>query len=132
MTAANVAFDDHPNDKRFSGRIETVTVDSVFAWLQRSGHGLRAARGAPGYLSSVFMCRSRLATARSSAIAKGRVLLDDAHRASGGRSRAARTPRAIRRVRCAAIGHHRHLAERAPGPDDLDEGCRTWRFPRGR
>ena len=39
MTAANVAFDDHPNDKRFSDRIETVTVDSVFAWLQRSGLG---------------------------------------------------------------------------------------------
>lgn len=35
-TAANVAFDDHPNEKRFSDRIETVTVDSVFAWLQRS------------------------------------------------------------------------------------------------
>ena len=39
MTAANVAFDDHPNEKRFSGRIETVTVDSVFAWLQRTGMG---------------------------------------------------------------------------------------------
>ena len=39
MTAANVAFDDHPNDKRFSDRIETVTVDSVFAWLHRSGLG---------------------------------------------------------------------------------------------
>ena len=38
-TAANVAFDDHPNDKRFSDRIETVTVDSVFQWLQRSGLG---------------------------------------------------------------------------------------------
>lgn len=36
MTAANVAFDDHPNDKRYSDRIETVTVDSVFAWLQRA------------------------------------------------------------------------------------------------
>jgi hypothetical protein len=36
MTAANVAFDDHPNEKRFSDRIETVTVDSVFAWLQRA------------------------------------------------------------------------------------------------
>ncbi len=34
--AANVAFDDHPNEKRFSDRIETVTVDSVFAWLQRA------------------------------------------------------------------------------------------------
>jgi len=38
-TAANVAFDDHPSDKRFSDRIETVTVDSVFTWLQRSGLG---------------------------------------------------------------------------------------------
>ena len=37
MTAANVAFDDHPNEKRFSDRIETVTVDSVFDWLQRAG-----------------------------------------------------------------------------------------------
>ena len=39
MTAANIAFDDHPNEKRFSDRIETVTVDSVFSWLQRSGLG---------------------------------------------------------------------------------------------
>lgn len=39
MTAANVAFDDHPNEKRFADRIETVTVDSVFAWLNRSGLG---------------------------------------------------------------------------------------------
>ena len=38
-TAANVAFDDHPNEKRFSDRIETVTVDSVFAWMPRSGLG---------------------------------------------------------------------------------------------
>jgi hypothetical protein len=38
-TAANVAFDDHPNEKRFADRIETVTVDSVFAWLNRSGLG---------------------------------------------------------------------------------------------
>ncbi|WP_235835112.1 DUF2145 domain-containing protein [Piscinibacter terrae] len=36
MTAANVSFDDHPNGKRFTDRIETVTVDSVFTWLQRS------------------------------------------------------------------------------------------------
>ncbi len=35
--SANIAFDDHPNDKRFSDRIETVTVDSVFAWLTRAG-----------------------------------------------------------------------------------------------
>ena len=39
LTAANVAFDDHPNAKRFSDRIETVTVDSVFVWLERSGLG---------------------------------------------------------------------------------------------
>ncbi len=37
VTAANVAFDDHPSEKRFSDRIETVTVDSVFAWMIRSG-----------------------------------------------------------------------------------------------
>ena len=37
MTAANVAFDDQPNEKRFSDRIETVTVDSVLAWLRRAG-----------------------------------------------------------------------------------------------
>ena len=37
MSKANVAFDDHPNGKRFSDRIETVTVDSVFAWLVRAG-----------------------------------------------------------------------------------------------
>ncbi|QHE88734.1 DUF2145 domain-containing protein [Hydrogenophaga sp. BPS33] len=34
---ANVAFDDHPNEKRFADRIETVTVDSVFEWFARSG-----------------------------------------------------------------------------------------------
>jgi len=39
MTAANVAFDDHPNSKRFTDRIETVTVDSVFCWMSRSGLG---------------------------------------------------------------------------------------------
>lgn len=41
-SAANVAFDDHPPDKRFSDRIETVTVDSVFSWLERSGLGAPA------------------------------------------------------------------------------------------
>lgn len=34
--SANIAFDDHPNDKRYSDRIETVTVDSVFEWLERA------------------------------------------------------------------------------------------------
>ncbi len=37
MTQANIAFDDHPHAKRYSDHIETVTVDSVFAWLQREG-----------------------------------------------------------------------------------------------
>ena len=36
ITSVNVAFDDHPNEKRFSDRIETASVDSVFAWLQRT------------------------------------------------------------------------------------------------
>ena len=40
---AHVAFDDHPNEKRFSDRIETVTVDSVFAWLPRAGLALGTA-----------------------------------------------------------------------------------------
>ncbi len=39
LTSANVSFDDHPAQLRFSGRIRTVTVDSVFAWLNRSGLG---------------------------------------------------------------------------------------------
>jgi hypothetical protein len=39
LTAANIAFDDHPNEKRFTDRIDTVTVDSVFAWLNRTGMG---------------------------------------------------------------------------------------------
>jgi hypothetical protein len=39
MTSTNIAFDDHPNEKRFSDRIETVTVDSVFRWLERDGLG---------------------------------------------------------------------------------------------
>ena len=36
-SAANVAFDDHPSAKRFTDHIETVTVDSVFAWMPRAG-----------------------------------------------------------------------------------------------
>jgi hypothetical protein len=38
-TSAHIAFDDHPNELRLSDRIQTVTVDSIFAWLQRSGLG---------------------------------------------------------------------------------------------
>jgi hypothetical protein len=38
-SSAHIRFDDHPNSKRFSDRIETVTVDSVLDWLARSGLG---------------------------------------------------------------------------------------------
>lgn len=41
-SSANVAFDDHPNEKRFSDQIETVSVDSVFVWLRRAGLGAQA------------------------------------------------------------------------------------------
>ena len=36
MGSANIAFDDHPSEQRFADRIETVTVDSVLAWLPRA------------------------------------------------------------------------------------------------
>lgn len=36
---ANIAFDDHPGARRFGDRIDTVTADSVFDWLLRSGVG---------------------------------------------------------------------------------------------
>ena len=39
ITKANVAFDDHPNSKRFSDHIETVTVDSMFDWARRADLG---------------------------------------------------------------------------------------------
>lgn len=42
--SANVAFDDHPNEKRYSDRIETVTVDSMFAWMQATGMAGRPQR----------------------------------------------------------------------------------------
>ena len=42
IASANVAFDDHPDEKRFADRIETVTVDSVFRWLERDGLGGRS------------------------------------------------------------------------------------------
>ena len=44
MTSANIAFDDHPDEKRFSDRIETVTADSVFRWLERTGLGMAPQR----------------------------------------------------------------------------------------
>ena len=41
VMSANVVFDDHPDAKRFTGQIQTVTADSVFTWLERSGLGTR-------------------------------------------------------------------------------------------
>lgn len=39
VTAANIAFDDHPPAKRYAGRIETTTADSVFRWLEMTRLG---------------------------------------------------------------------------------------------
>jgi hypothetical protein len=39
MTQANISFDDHPIALRFSSRIRTVTVESVFDWVKRAGLG---------------------------------------------------------------------------------------------
>jgi hypothetical protein len=36
MFRANVAFDDHPPERRFAGLIDTITVESVAAHLQRT------------------------------------------------------------------------------------------------
>lgn len=33
LSAAHIAFDDHPDQKRWNDRIETVSADSVFDWL---------------------------------------------------------------------------------------------------
>jgi len=41
MTRANVAFDDHPNELRYSDRIRTVTVDSVLRFVERREPGAR-------------------------------------------------------------------------------------------
>jgi hypothetical protein len=42
MTSANIAFDDHPNEKRFSDQIETITVDSMFSWMVSANLGASA------------------------------------------------------------------------------------------
>ncbi len=41
MFRANVAFDDHPFDRRMDGMIDTVTVDSVFRFVSRREAGSR-------------------------------------------------------------------------------------------
>jgi len=35
MFKANIAFDDHPFDRRMAGQIDTVTVDSVFRFMEQ-------------------------------------------------------------------------------------------------
>ena len=42
--SAHIAFDGHPPDKRFAGRVDTVTVDSVFVWLHSAGLGAAPVR----------------------------------------------------------------------------------------
>lgn len=39
MFKANVAFDDHPSELRYSDRIQTVTVDSIIEFLSRRNEG---------------------------------------------------------------------------------------------
>lgn len=36
IATAHIAFDDHPFDRRMAGQIDTVTVESVFTFLQRA------------------------------------------------------------------------------------------------
>ncbi|NJD34301.1 MAG: DUF2145 domain-containing protein [Betaproteobacteria bacterium] len=39
VATAHISFDDHPFGRRMAGQIDTVTVDSVFAWMERAGLG---------------------------------------------------------------------------------------------
>ncbi len=39
LSSAHISFDDHPFGRRMAGQIDTVTVDSVFAWMERCGLG---------------------------------------------------------------------------------------------
>lgn len=38
LTQANVAFDDHPTARRMTRHIDTVSADSMFDWLARTGY----------------------------------------------------------------------------------------------
>lgn len=42
VSKANVAFDDHPSELRWSGKIQTVTVDSIVTWLRTLPNGCQA------------------------------------------------------------------------------------------
>ena len=54
VSSAGISFDDHPFGRRMAGQIDTVTVDSVFAWIERSGLG-----GAPLRLHTLPADRPR-------------------------------------------------------------------------
>lgn len=41
MFKSNVAFDDHPDERRFAGQIDTVTVESVAAFVSRRDPGAK-------------------------------------------------------------------------------------------
>jgi hypothetical protein len=41
MFRANIAFDDHPNDRRMAGQIDTVTVDSIVRFMEGRDRELR-------------------------------------------------------------------------------------------
>ncbi len=47
MFRANVAFDDHPFDRRMSGQIDCVTVESIAAFVRRQEPGSRSIRVTP-------------------------------------------------------------------------------------
>lgn len=42
ISKANIAFDDHPSEQRWSGKIQTVTVDSIVTWLRTLPNGCGA------------------------------------------------------------------------------------------
>lgn len=42
VSKANIAFDDHPSELRWSGKIQTVTVDSIVTWLRTLPNGCQA------------------------------------------------------------------------------------------
>lgn len=42
ISKANIAFDDHPSDLRWKGRIQTVSVESIVTWLRTLPNGCQA------------------------------------------------------------------------------------------
>lgn len=54
LSSTHISFDDHPFGRRMAGQIDTVTVNSVFAWMERAGLG-----GAPLRLRALPVDRPR-------------------------------------------------------------------------